>query len=244
MLFKLPNRTLNSEAGGHTKKAWHHPNTCICLTLSEGTFVFFSIVRVPWLSGGTEAVFSGTSNWSSFLLFRNALSVPDGTYVPKGPSRPFWRLSLVFEECCSISVPWNASFHFLKLLNHPCQQWFIPRAHKIILSHKSLSIPLDQIGPRRNDHILWLCFLEKSLRQRDNIRLFSQAICSPISLHFQLKASWCWSFKKQGLSAWMALSDDSGGHAQVYIFSCNSIHIFHQNVTFINGCWWNNDDLC
>lgn len=202
-----------------------------------GNICVVSIVRVPWLSGGTGAVFSGTSNWGSFLLFRNDLSVPDGSYVPKGPSRPFWRLSLVFEECWSISFPWSASFHFLKLLNHLCQLRFIPRAHKIILSHKSLSIPLDQIGPRRNDHILWLCFLEKSLRQRDNITLFSQAICSPISLqHFQLKASWGWSFKKQRLSTWLALSDDSGGHSHVHIFSFNSIQIFHQNVTFINVC--------
>lgn len=182
MLFKFLNGTLNNEAGEHTKKSMTSSQHSYLFNSLWGNVCVFSIVRVPWLSGGTEAVFSATSNQGSFLLFRNALSVPDGSYVPKGPSGAFWRLSLEFEECWSTSFPWNASFHFLKLLNHLCQQWFMPRAHKIILSHKSLSIPLDQIGPRRNDHIVWLCFLEKSLRQRDNSTLFSQAVCSLISL--------------------------------------------------------------
>lgn len=169
-----------------------------------GNICAFSIVRVPWFSEETEAVSSTSSNWGLFLLFRNVLSIPDGSYVPKGPSRPFWRLSVLFEDCWSNSFPQDSSFHFLKLPNHLCQQWFIPRAPKIIQSHKSLSIPLDQTGPRRNDHILQLCFLEKSLRQRDNITFFSQEVWSPISLqHFQPKASWSWSFTKQGFFRWL-----------------------------------------
>lgn len=50
-----------------------------------------------------------------------------------------------------------------------------PRVYKVILNHKSVSIPLDHIVPRRNGHILCLCFLEKSLkREGDNITFFSQ----------------------------------------------------------------------
>lgn len=121
MLFKLLNRALNWEVVRTHTKAWHHPNTGICTTLIKGTFVVFSIVRVPWLSEGTEAVFSGTSNQGSFLLFGNALAVPDGSYVPKGLSRPFWRLSLMIKECCTISFPWKAPCLSFKLLNHHCQ---------------------------------------------------------------------------------------------------------------------------
>lgn len=37
-----------------------------------------------------------------------------------------------------------------------------PRVYKVILGHKSVSMPLDQMIPRRNGHILCFFFLEKS----------------------------------------------------------------------------------
>lgn len=157
----------------HTKKAWHHPNTRICSTPFKGTFVVFSIVRVPWLWGETEAVFSGTINQGSFLLFGNAVSVPDGSYVPKGPSRPFWRLSLVLKECCSVSFPWKASFLPLKLLNHPCRLLDLIKLFWVTNQfpcHRTKSYPGGMV-------IHCACaFWRKVSREGDNITFFSPAI--------------------------------------------------------------------
>lgn len=191
------------------KKEWHHLNTCMCSTLFKGTFVVFSIVRVPWLAGGTEAVFSGTINQGSFLLFGNALSVPDGSYVPKGPSRPFWRLSLVIKECCTISFPWKALFLSLKLLNHPCQ---LLEFIKLFWVTNQFPCRWTKWYPGGMVIYCAFSFWRKVLRQGDNIPFFSQAFCSPTSLQLsQLKNPWFWSLKKKGLSTWMALLFGRGG---------------------------------
>lgn len=157
----------------------------------------FSIVRVPWLSEGTEAVFSGTSNQDSFLLFGNALPVPDGSYVPKGLSWPFWRLSSVIKECCTISFPWKAPCLSFKLLNHHCQ---LQELIKLFWVTNQFPSPWIKLYPGGMVILLCLSFLEKALEREITFHSFLKP-----SGHLQPYNIFCWrtlgwSFKKQGLS--------------------------------------------
>lgn len=177
MLFKLLNKTLNSKAiGEHTHTHKDMIPTFVFVQLPWREHLCF-LNSVPWLSGGTGSVFSVMSNGDSF---QNPFSVPDGSYVPKGP-RLFLEIVTCVQGILEYFLSLKCLLPFLETAKSSMSVMiytYSSENYSKTLRHKSLSIPSDQSSrPKRSNHILWLCLLKK--RQRGNIILFSQAICSP-----------------------------------------------------------------